>query len=115
MTALGIAMVCVPATAQTLRCEVQSKQECQPTSGCNPAAMAVFNKIDLDRQTFSRCDSMGCDDYQATFTASGIFMNIDVVGRGLSAKLNTSDNSFLETASMGDIVYVSFGKCRAMP
>jgi hypothetical protein len=42
-------------------------------------------------------------------------MNIDVVGRGLSAKLNTSDNSFLETASMGDIVYVSFGKCRAMP
>lgn len=115
MTSLWIALVCAPATAQTLRCEVQSKQVCQPKSGCNPAPMAGFNKIDLDRRTFSRCDSLGCDDYQATFTTSGIFMNIDVVGRGLSAKLNISDNSFLETASMGDAVYVSFGKCQANP
>jgi len=67
--------------------------------------------IDTDRKTYSRCDGRGCESYQASFTTSGAFTNIDVPGRGMMAKLG-ADLAFAEVVSIGLVLIVSHGKCQ---
>lgn len=99
------------AEAKTYRCDIVSKQFCT-ASGCQPSQLGLFNLIDGDRKTYSRCDSMGCDTYDSQFSASGIFINIAVPGRGVIAQLNNSDGTFMEVVTQAGNAYISFGACK---
>lgn len=112
--ALGFAMLILslsPALAQTLRCDITSRQYCSK-DGCEQVGATVWNVIDLYRQTFSRCDHAGCDTYPATLTEVAEFMIIDMPGHGLIAKLAMSGGDFMEVATVENTAYMSFGKCR---
>jgi hypothetical protein len=100
-----------PAIAATLRCDIASKFLCQ-SAGCSTATASVWNLIDMDAKTYSRCDRSGCDTYDAVFSPSGVFLNIALPANGLIAKLEPGTGSFSEVASLAGEVYVSFGVCR---
>lgn len=91
------------------RCEISKKHLCGP-GGCETAIAAVWNAIDLEQQTFARCDRNGCDTYQAAVSESGVFTNIAIVDRGLMARLSAT-GEFMEVASLGTTAYVSHGRC----
>ena len=109
---MGGLLVASPVAAGTLRCDIATKNFCDADHGCNVTKAGVHNLIDLTLKTFARCDSMGCDTYDAEITKSGSFSNIDVPGRGVVAKLNEIDGSFVEIVTLMTQVYVSFGKCQ---
>ncbi|CAN7198061.1 hypothetical protein [Ensifer adhaerens] len=112
LTAFHLVMLATTgAHAQTLRCDISSKHVCEASPGCQSAKLAVFNRIDLQMRTFSRCDSKGCDKYDAVFSASGAFLNIAVPEKGLMAKLDMTEGRFSEVVTLAGQVYVSFGSC----
>jgi hypothetical protein len=98
--------------AEAMRCEVTSKFACTP-AGCATNKLGVFNLIDLDLSTFSRCDASGCDKYPANFTRSGVYILVDVPGRGMLAKMSVNGAEYVEVATLGSAVLVSFGSCSA--
>jgi hypothetical protein len=69
------------ASADEFRCEVTEKYVCEARAACKPAPRSVWNAIDMNRKTFARCDTRGCDTYDARFSPSGSFINIEVPGR----------------------------------
>lgn len=102
-----------PVLAESFRCDISVKQQCQLATGCTVAPAKVFNRVDLSLSTYSRCDTTGCDEYQASLSKSGIFVQIDVPGRGMLAKLDLDTLEFLEVVTLTiDVVYVSWGACR---
>ena len=100
-----------PAFAQELTCQISAKFGCAAT-GCAEARLGVWNVIDMSGQTYSRCDSRGCDKYDARFSRSGDFTIIDIPGRGFTAKLAADMSAFVEVATIGAQALVSFGACQ---
>ena len=102
-----------PAAAQMLKCEISEKHFCEPGKDCVSIPSSIWNKIDLSKSTYSRCDKNGCDDYQMRVSESGIYLNIVLPDRGgVIAKMTKDGPSFLEVATLGTSVYTSFGSCR---
>ena len=99
------------ASAEPMRCEITSKFACA-ADGCVSNRLGVFNLIDLDLGTFSRCDQNGCDEYEAKITRSGEYLVVDVPGRGMLAKLSVNGAEYVEITTLGTAVFVSFGACR---
>jgi hypothetical protein len=114
--ALSLASI---ARAQELRCEIAEKYVCE-TGGCKQGQASIWNMIDRAKKTYARCDRRGCDTYQANFSDCGIFMNIEVPGRGTIAKMATLNEpvsgikafSFHEVVTQLHAVLVSFGTCK---
>ena len=100
-----------PAMATSIRCDISTKYACN-RDGCTPNARTVWNLVDVDRSQYSRCDGKGCDEFQMVQSASGIFVNIDVPGRGVLAKMSRDGSLFVEVTTLADNVLVSFGACR---
>lgn len=113
LAALALLAASPSLAAGALKCEITKKFQCGFDGGCLPLSPKVWNIVDKDRGTFARCDSSGCDTYQARFFQSGNFLLIEVTGRGLFAKISES-MGFLESASLGLGVLVSHGQCRGM-
>ena len=107
ITVLSVVSV---AQARQLR-EIISKQYCTP-AGCEGVSSKVWNLIDLEQKVFKRCDSIGCDQYAANITYGGVYIVIEVPGRGLIAKLRIVGGNFMEVATFATTAYVSFGVCR---
>jgi hypothetical protein len=104
----------VEAHAARWRCDITEKWNCQPgQGGCQAAVIGVANYIDTDHGKYSRCDQKGCDTFDAHLSTSGIYMHIDLPGRGVFAKMATDGSMFLETATLMMMTLVSFGKCKA--
>ena len=108
---VSIVLLVSPAHGQTLRCDITEKNYCEKGQGCRPVDAKVWNIIELDRETFSRCGRSGCDEYPAHISRSGVFMIIDVPGRGVFAKQSIDGSSFVEVVTLGTTVYLSFGAC----
>ena len=98
------------AYAASERCELTKKFVCSP-AGCETVEPTIFNLLDFATRQFSRCDDAGCDHYPMTSSVSGIYINIDVPGRGTFAKLSIDRSEYLEVATLATIVFVSFGSC----
>jgi hypothetical protein len=99
------------ARAETT-CTITEKWQCAPNQVCQQLENTLVIRIDLDRQIYSRCDAKGCDDFQADFSNSGIFINIAMPANGLLAKLTKDGSNFTEVATLESIAFVSFGSCR---
>jgi hypothetical protein len=112
ITAAALVMVVVaePVHAAPIACSIDQKFSCGRSSGCEAVSPGGFyNLIDEERQTFSRCDEKGCDEYPAIFTRSGLFINITIVP-GAFAKLSDS-RGLVEVVTLGLGVLVSYGTC----
>ena len=99
------------AHGEELRCDISKKYVCE-SDGCKSVPAAVWNLVDSVSGSYSRCDSRGCDRLQAQLSQSGVFINIDVPGHGLIAKMTADASSFHEIATLEHIIYISFGSCR---
>jgi hypothetical protein len=99
-----------PAAAETITCRISAKYGCE-AAGCTEAEVSVWHVINVSDATYSRCDSSGCDKYDAQLTRSGKFFIIDVPGRGLVATLAVNMAAFVEVATVGTRALVSFGTC----
>jgi hypothetical protein len=109
---LTIAMVISNvAIAKPITCLIASKFSCDAGGGCKPLQPGIWNVIDLEKQTYSRCDIRGCDSFDVRVTRSGEFIVIDASGRGMVAKLASNFSSFLEIATIGTSAVNSFGSC----
>lgn len=108
---LAAASIAFPAqSAARLECRVIAKQNCDQ-SGCRAAPSSVFNKVDIDTRTLSRCDNNGCDHYTALLSVSGAYINFSVPKNGLMARLDTASSQWTEIATIGGTVLVSFEIC----
>lgn len=114
--AICLAVILFPSAvlATELRCEISSKYTCS-REGCSPNKLGVWNLIDLERGKFSRCDRNGCDQYDANVSQSGIYYNIEVPGHGVLAKMTLDGTEYIEVATLGTTVLVSFGSCGEKP
>jgi hypothetical protein len=106
----AVVLAVTTSHAAELKREIRQKFLCEQ-SGCKTAPAKVWNLIDTAGRTYSRCDPIGCDKYPAQFAVSGAFINIDVPGRGLTAKVSADDSTFHEIATLVHSIYVSFGSC----
>ena len=98
--------------AAPLRCTWIQKHQCEPNKPCKVIPAKTFAKIDLQNKQYSRCDRLGCDDYDANISSGdGMFTNIDVTGRGMIVKI-APDQSSTEVVTLGNVVLISQGKCR---
>jgi hypothetical protein len=102
----------LPALSQPVTCQVSAKFSCAAETGCRENRLGVWNVIDMQGQTYARCDSRGCDKYDARLSRSGVFIIIDVPGHGMMAKLAADMSAFLEVATIGTQALVSFGTCQ---
>lgn len=111
----GMAMVALPVAshAQTLICQPDKKFTCDAEEGCRPSALGTFYRVNASNAVYERCDRRGCDSYRAQVTRSGTMEIYELVGRGAFLKLQTLDNSFVESVSLTTVVILSFGSCRA--
>ena len=113
--ALSLLAIGTPAvaSAEPLRCDIFKKFRCDATDGCKRGANTRWNLVDTERQKFSRCENnFGCDDHDAHITRSGVFLKIEVPGKGLIAKLSDDGSQFVEIITLGTAVHVSFGTCK---
>ena len=106
----SLALISGSAHAETLNCTPEQKFVCSP-DGCKTAPAKVRAIIDMDNQTYSRCDSLGCDQYEAEMSVSGIYLNVAVRDKSVAAKVEIPSLGYLETVSLGHAVYNSFGSC----
>ena len=100
-----------PAYA-SVRCAIQAKYSCSP-EGCEGVKPSVSSRIDLERGTYSRCDTKGCEDYAAAISRSGDFANVALPERGMLAKVSMSDGAFVEIVTLGLGTLVSYDTCTA--
>ena len=110
LIALVLLAVSAPLAAETLTCTPSQKFFCS-MEGCKTAPAKVRAVIDTDKQTYSRCDRNGCDKYDATISIGGIYLNVLVLGKSVTAKVEIASLQYFETVSIGLVVYNSFGKC----
>ena len=108
--AAAFAIVVGPAFAEPVRYTIDTKYYCTPDEACISWQTTVWNLIDRETGTYSRCDQQGCDTYTATFVLSGDFTVIEIPGRSILAKLSVLD-VFTEIVTLGNDVYLSFGSC----
>lgn len=76
--------------------------------------------VEPKRSQYTRCTGdnggvlEGCDEYPATFAASGDYLNVQVTGHSASLKIAT-DHHFIDVASLADFVVISRGQCEETP
>lgn len=83
---------------------------------CKKVEPKVFNLIggSSSEPTISRCDSIGCDTYDAIIDGSGDYKNIQSIEpKGFVFKMsyNTFDKKYVEVTTLGLDTYVTYGYC----
>lgn len=95
---------------------VPSKKYLCNGADCKDAPAKVFDLIGGTREnpTISRCDSMGCDTYEAKLDDAGEYKNIQPVdpkGFMLKMSYNSVDKKYVEMATLGLDLYLTYGYC----
>ncbi len=106
------ALVATAAEAKVFECVISEKYVCDSSRGCGQVHHDIVVKLDLTRQTYSRCDSKGCDTFDVRLSESGAFAVIDVPGRGMVAKFSNDGSDFMEVATIETQALISFGSCK---
>lgn len=96
----------------TLKCSPATKQICT-SRGCEGGPATVWSEVTPSSGALRRCDTKGCDAYQAEVTHSGIWTTLGPPENTLMFRL-TAKGDYLEVATSMDMVVIYRGKCRAM-
>ena len=94
------------------RCTIFEKMICGQGKTCESIKNEIVIQLEFEKQIYSRCDAKGCDNYKAQFYPSGEYINISVGERGVLAKLSRDGSSFVEAATIGNQILLSFGSCK---
>jgi hypothetical protein len=99
------------AHAKVWRCDFSVKYVCDPAE-CKLVKPTVWNFVDFGKMTISRCDGQGCDHYPMIVDPKGVFVNIIVPGKSMSAKMTLNASEYFEVVSLGMTVFLGFGSCK---
>lgn len=108
---IASALISTPLIAQPMTCRWITKQQCDPGAACRPATNKVWATADIAAKRYQRCDTNGCDTYEAAVSTAGSYTTFDLVGRGLFMKIGPN-NAATEVVSLGNSILVSQGTCR---
>jgi len=72
----------------------------------------VWIKINLKNKLYARCDKNGCSKCDLKYFSSGIYTNIALPNCGGFIKLSNDGSTFVDVASLMNIVFVSYGACK---
>ncbi len=106
------ALAAMPTEAKVFECVISEKYVCDSGRGCGQVHNDIVVKLDLTRQTYSRCDPKRCDIFDVRFTEAGAYAVIDVPGRGMLAKFSNDGSDFVEVATIESQAVISFGSCK---
>ncbi len=99
------------------RCTATKRIVCE-VGECKDVKPTVFFLLgsEGDKKTHSRCDQQGCETYNAVVKEAGLYENWQLADpQGVIFKRTLSeDQSFVEVATLGLQVYVSFGQCETV-
>lgn len=94
-----------------------SKWTCVPTSKflcseatCRSTQPTVTVFLDFPMQKYQRCDEKGCTTYQLSKTSSGIY-TVATPSEGAFLKALNDGRSFVEVATLGFDIHLSYGAC----
>ncbi|MEK7115097.1 MAG: hypothetical protein AAB847_01945 [Patescibacteria group bacterium] len=95
---------------QKLQCTPKTRLDCDGTS-CTKSQPVVYLILDRSNKTFSRCDTKGCDSYDAIFGSSGIYTNIQPRNpSGMMIKV-LGNREYIEMATIGLSTVFQSGSC----
>ncbi len=93
-----------------LQCTPKTRLDCDGAS-CDKSQPVVYLILDRSNKTFSRCDTKGCDSYDAIFGSSGIYTNIQPRNpSGMMIKV-LGDREYIEMATIGLSTVFQNGSC----
>lgn len=97
-------------------CTFTEKLQCDPGQNCRSVPSTVSTIMDQRTNRYMRCsvDFRDCDEYDARFSTGGDFLNVDLPGRSVFAKLST-DLSVTEVAALGHSLMIGRGRCEVGP
>jgi hypothetical protein len=104
-------VLAAPAHGQAKRCDIAQKQICERGAARRAVPAKAWSKIDLKAARYSRCDRLGCDDYPAVVRSAGVWTTLSLPDHGMLARVGRQAE-FVEIVTLGDSVYLSYGKCR---
>ncbi|MBI2048163.1 MAG: hypothetical protein HYT27_03405 [Parcubacteria group bacterium] len=95
---------------QKLQCTPKTRLDCDGTN-CTQSQPVVYLILDRQNKTFSRCDTKGCDAYDAIFGSSGIYTNIQPRNpSGMMIKV-LGNREYIEMATIGLSTVFQNGSC----
>lgn len=95
---------------QKLQCTPKTRLDCDGTN-CTKSQPVVSLILDRPNKTFSRCDTKGCDSYDAIFGSSGIYTNIQPRNpSGMMIKI-LGNREYIEMATIGLSTVFQNGSC----
>lgn len=105
--------ICSQATAQTrprMRCDFYKTVDCTAAQ-CFDATAKSWSIIDWEGKDYSLCDNTSCQHVAFEPFPDGIYVSLTFPKRDLMFKLNTTDNSAVETSTFMNAAVISFGNC----
>ncbi len=114
---MGVVSAASNVAASEFTCHPAEKYLCSPGKGCQKSVVTVFAKFSATgagRASYSRCDQRGCDQHDANTYSSGSFLNIELPGKAVFAKVGP-DGAWTEVVSLGNDVIIAQGRCVAPP
>jgi len=90
-------------------CIPSSKFFCSRVS-CEMNRNYVTVLLDFTKQTYTRCDDTGCQSHPISHSYSGIY-TYAYPASGAFFKAVNDGSSFVEAVSMGEGVFISYGRC----
>ncbi len=109
---LDITSLSYSLPSYTQACLPEKKQYCTSGGSCENIKPAVFLLYDEINSMIYRCDDKPCDSYEMNKTESGLYTILEpIIPRGFTVKIS-SDDSYVETASIGLDQFISYGACR---
>lgn len=113
---LGTSLGAAQARAEPggkMRCDFYKSIIC-PVTGCYDGPTKGWSIIDWSAKAYFICDPSACQKFPFDYFVDGIYVSFTFPKRDLMLKLNLSDDSAVETATMLNAAFVSFGNCAAL-
>lgn len=99
-------------TWEILKCKPKKVLACEGTNCTKGKLSSIYLILNRAEKTFSRCDRQGCDTYEALFSTSGIYVNIQgktPIGQIIKVQGKRKFVEFI-TAGFGGLLYQ--GTCK---
>lgn len=131
---LAAVLVSTPTLAERYECIAEKKFACSVENGCQPLQIDTWFFVDLDAQTYSRCDRKGCDVHSVKVEYSGVYlityrpgMMLKMLSSSGAEQLNEinkamtetgqklppqAKSTFVDVATLGTTALTSLGLCR---
>lgn len=99
---------------QKLNCTPKTRLDCTGTN-CTQSQPVVYLILDRQKKTFSRCDTKGCNEYNASFASSGVYTNMQASSpQGMMIKV-LGTREYIEIATVGLRSVFQHGSCVEIP